>query len=662
MRFGKIKSSLKHNAEAERPLWAGVTWEGKNNRPADTPATARQHAGASLERFSTIAHIQTALSCLQTTAGTVVSRLASNLAMLSSAARANTVSQEPADVYAEIATIRVAIEHVGRGVQMISADGRIVVANALAAEMLGVSFEFLSSKPLVSEVVAEQWRRGEFEACSVETKQQIATHKVPQNQPPRFRRPRPNGRMIEIENINLPGGGVVRTHTDITDRHETEQRIAFLAHNDFLTGLSNRARFQEALEEAANGGDGFSVILFDIDFFKQVNDALGHHFGDAMLREVAQRVRAQVRECDVVARIGGDELALLITPISDGYIAEAIAAQIVTAMRQPFEFAGRVRVPSASLGVTFVPPGPARLETSELAQWRADMALYGAKAAGRGCWRVFDPLMAAHETEERRTLAELRTAIAEGRLEVFYQPIIDLKRNVVSGFEALARWNHPSRGLLTAGEFVPIAERSGLIVSIGLWVLKRACRDALGWPKNVRLLVNLSPRQLSDDALVDTVIQALQETGFPPHRLELEITETSIVQSIAVAEQVLARLRNLGVRIALDDFGTGHSSLSHIRTLRFDTIKIDRSFVLEAAERADCGAIVRAVTSLARDLDIATIAEGVETKRQLDWIRIAGCDEAQGFLFSKAIPKSEADILLADWTSFDLLARISTSV
>lgn len=558
-------------------------------------------------------------------------------------------SAEAAQALSDIATMRIAMEHVGRGVQMIDETGRIVVANAKAAEMLGVAPEFLATKPLVSEVVAEQWRLDEFKANSEEVKRRIASHQL-DNQPLRYRRLRPDGRVVEVENVRLAGGGVVRTHTDVTDRHEAEQRIVFLAHNDFLTGLANRAGFQQAIDSAVEGSEGFAVVLIDVDYFKQVNDTFGHTFGDALLQEVARRVRTQVREGDVAARIGGDELAILIASVPDRSVAEGIAAQIVDAIRLPFEHAGRATMPSASVGVTFVPGGPAEPANAELALWQADTALYCAKAAGRGCWRSFDPSMATREIEQRRMLVELRTAFDEKQFDVFYQPIVDPKLNLISGFEALIRWQHPSRGLIAATEFIHLVEASGLIVPLGSWVLQRACEDALAWPENVRTLVNLSPRQLSSPGLVDSIRQTLADTGLSPHRLELEITESSIIQSVDVAQRVLTTLRTLGVRIALDDFGTGFSSLSHLRTLPFDTIKIDNSFVSDAAVRADSGAIVRAITSLARDLGIRTIAEGVETERQLDWIQRAGCDEAQGYLFSRPVPKAAAQKLLRDWT------------
>ena len=558
-------------------------------------------------------------------------------------------SADAAQALSDIATMRIAMEHVGRGVQMIDETGRIVVANAKAAEMLGVAPEFLATKPLVSEVVAEQWRLDEFKANSEEVKRRIASHQL-DNQPLRYRRLRPDGRVVEVENVRLAGGGVVRTHTDVTDRHEAEQRIVFLAHNDFLTGLANRAGFQQAIDSAVEGSEGFAVVLIDVDYFKQVNDTFGHTFGDALLQEVARRVRTQVREGDVAARIGGDELAILIASVPDRSVAEGIAAQIVDAIRLPFEHAGRATMPSASVGVTFVPGGPAEPANAELALWQADTALYCAKAAGRGCWRSFDPSMATREIEQRRMLVELRTAFDEKQFDVFYQPIVDPKLNLISGFEALIRWQHPSRGLIAATEFIHLVEASGLIVPLGSWVLQRACEDALAWPENVRTLVNLSPRQLSSPGLVDSIRQTLADTGLSPHRLELEITESSIIQSVDVAQRVLTTLRTLGVRIALDDFGTGFSSLSHLRSLPFDTIKIDSSFVSDAAVRADSGAIVRAITSLARDLGIRTIAEGVETERQLDWIQRAGCDEAQGYLFSRPVPKAAAQKLLRDWT------------
>lgn len=545
----------------------------------------------------------------------------------------------------EVETTLLALNHVGCGVQMIDHTGRVVVFNQQAAEMLGVTPEFLASKPLFVEVVEEQFRRNEFSACPPEVKAELLRQLVPR-QPQVYRRHRPDGRVVEVSSIPLAEGGVVRTHTDITDRWEAEQRVKYMAHHDFLTGLANRARFQEEVDIAIGSAGSFAVLLIDIDFFKRVNDTHGHHFGDALLTEVGNRLRTTARSEDLVARLGGDELALLVRDVPDASIGERIANAIITVMEHPFEESGKVLVPSVSVGVVTISREMKDPDERRQVIWRADLALYSAKAAGRGRWHAFDPAMAQRELSEQALLTEIRVAIAKEQLEVFYQPVVEVASNEVAGFEALIRWRHPTRGLLPAGEFLPTLESTGLIVQVGQWVLGRACRDAMHWPEHVRVLVNLSPRQLSHPGLMDAVTDALHESGLSSDRLELEITETSMMQTSGRTEATIQALRNLGIRIALDDFGTGYSSLSHISTLHFDTIKIDRSFVTDAAERVECAAVVRAVASIARDLSIGTVAEGVETQEQLAWIRNLGCSEAQGFLFSKPLPLEAATAMV----------------
>lgn len=561
----------------------------------------------------------------------------------------------------ELEMTTLALNNVGRGVQLIDHTGRVVVCNDQAAEMLGVSREFLASKPLFVEVVDEQYRRKEFSACPPEIKAELIRQFL-RKQPELYQRHRPDGTVLEVCSIPLAEGGVVRTHTDITERWQAEQRVKYLAHHDFLTGLANRARFQEEVSNAIEAHGGFAVILIDIDFFKRVNDTHGHQFGDALLKEVANRIQKTVRADDLTARLGGDELALLVRDVPDLTIGERVAAAIVADMQRPFEDSGKALIPSVSVGVVTVLPETTDPVERRQAIWCADMALYSAKAAGRGCWRAFVPEMAQRELREKALLTEIRIAIAEEQFDVFYQPIVDVASNALSGFEALIRWHHPTRGLLAAGDFVPVLESTGLITQVGQWVLDRACRDATRWPEHIRIFVNLSPRQLSNSGLLASVMEVLRRSGLPPERLELEITETSMIQTSAHAEHTISVLRQIGIRVALDDFGTGYSSLSHISTLHFDTIKIDRSFVTDAAERVASAAIVRAVTFIARELSIGTVAEGVETVEQLEWIRSVGCREAQGYLFSKPLPLAAATAMIQKSLSFKTKERLGFEI
>ncbi len=549
---------------------------------------------------------------------------------------------------AEIDLMKVALNHVGRGLSMVDGNGRVVLVNDQAVEMLGVPAEFLATKPLFSDVVAMQWRCEEFNGASDELKSRFRVPKVV-NRSERYRRQRANGRWIEVDSVPLANGGTVRTHTDITDRHEAEQKIEQLARCDFLTGLANRSCFQDALDAALQSQQGTALLLIDLDRFKHVNDTYGHLLGDLMLQEWACRLKACFRTGDLVARLGGDEFAVVLQPIADSAEAEQMAARLMEEAQRPFLLSGRVIDAGISIGIAIVPPGgePDGIEVGRSDFMRqADLALYEAKEAGRGTWRLFDPALRQRYLATQALLEEVRTAVAEEQFEIYYQPVIDMRSSRVSAFEALLRWRHPTRGLLAAEEFIPTAESSGLIVPLGAWVLRRGCRDAAGWPADVRLLVNVSPKQLGSGGLLETVRDALGAVSLPAIRLELEMTETALLLASETISSALSGLRRLGVRLALDDFGMGYSSLSHIRLFRFDTVKIDRSFVSEAVGRPDCAAIIRAVSSLARELGMTTIAEGVETQDQLAWLRTIGCDEVQGYLFNRPRPSHDVPEML----------------
>ncbi len=448
-----------------------------------------------------------------------------------------------------------------------------------------------------------------------------------------------SGRVILATRQPMANGGWVETHEDITERRKAENHIRFLAHHDVLTGLANRAMFAEKLDEAVarlkRHGEPFAVFMLDLDRFKNVNDTLGHLAGDLLLRETAQRLKSSLRETDVLARLGGDEFAIIQSGETDSHDAAAnLAARILNIICRPYQINGDSVSVGTSIGIALSSQG------SELLKM-ADVALYRAKASGRNCFSFFDAAMLT-ELEDRRQLEnELRLAVARGELELHYQAIIEAKTRRPVGFEALLRWRSPTRGLVMPGEFVPLAEETGLIVPIGAWVLKRACADAATWPSHLKVAVNLSPVQLAKPDLLETVVAALAESSLPAERLECEITETALFRSDIDCLGLVRQLRRLGVSVALDDFGTGYSSLSYLTTIPFDRIKIDQSFTLNMLDRADCAAIVSAVVALGRDLKTQTVAEGVETERHLNALRAAGVTLVQGYLFGVPCPASD---------------------
>jgi len=419
-------------------------------------------------------------------------------------------------------------------------------------------------------------------------------------------------------------------------------RIFFMAHHDALTGLSNRLQFHErlqtALEQQRRPNDGIALLCLDLDHFKQVNDTLGHPAGDLLLKEVAGRLRGCVRDGDMVARLGGDEFAVLQCGVNQPDHASLLAQRIVEALGAPYDLGGDRAVIGASVGVAIVTP---HLCSADLLLRSADLALYQAKANGRGSFSFFESSM-NEQVQARRTLeADLRQALAEGEFEVFYQPTFYLQGQHVSGFEALLRWHHPRRVLVPPTEFVPLAEELGLMVPISAWVMGQACADAATWPEGVKVAVNLSPVQFSSPGLMAAVQRALENSGLPAHRLELEITESALLQDSKTVLATLHELRALGIRTALDDFGTGYSSLSYLRSFPFDKLKIDQSFVRDMTHRPGSLAIVTSVLDLARKLGMATTAEGVETEEQLSQLHQVGCTEVQGFLFDHPRPAAE---------------------
>ena len=420
------------------------------------------------------------------------------------------------------------------------------------------------------------------------------------------------------------------------------QEVHLLAHHDVVTGLGNRVLFRQQLEQALahlkHWGHATAVLYLDLDRFKDVNDSYGHQMGDELLKVVAHRLKASVQDVDVVTRLGGDEFAILRSGVGRSYECAQLASDIIKTVSEPYNIEGQEIVIGTSIGIAIVSDG--NVAPDQLLK-QADMALYRAKADGRGMFRFFEPEMDAQFQARRALESDMRKALANREFELFYQPQVNIKANEISGFEALLRWRHPERGMISPAEFIPIAEDIGLISGIGDWIIEQACLDAAAWPGNIKVAVNLSPVQFRNRGLVRSVKQAIARSGLDPRRLELEITETVLLQDNEATVTTLHELRKHGVRIAMDDFGTGYSSLSYLRSFPFDKIKIDQSFVRELSSRADCLVIVQSIASLGTGLGMPTVAEGVETEDQLSQIRAAGCTEAQGYYFGRPKPAGE---------------------
>jgi diguanylate cyclase (GGDEF)-like protein/PAS domain S-box-containing protein len=453
-------------------------------------------------------------------------------------------------------------------------------------------------------------------------------------------------RFITSRRIGIPDQAgepryIVNVVEDVTDRRRAAEKIARLAHYDALTDLPNRVLFREQIEgelRKTSRGEQFALLYIDIDEFKGINDSLGHHVGDELLKTVAARLKSCMKETDLVARIGGDEFAVIQTAV--GSVADVVefVTQIHDLIRQPYQCLGHQLSTDASIGIALAPQDGTNLD--QLIK-NADLAMYGAKADGRRTYRFFEPAMDARAKTRLTMEQDLRQALADGGFEIHYQPLVDLRHNNVTGCEALLRWRHPERGMISPAEFIPVAEDTGLINELGEWVLRTACAEAATWPNHIRIAVNVSPVQLKCPTVALKIAGALAASGMSPSRLELEITEAVLIRDDEAALAILHQFRAIGVRIALDDFGTGYSSLSYLKRFPFDKIKIDRCFVSDITEIDGSSAIVQAVVNIAAARDMTTTAEGVETQEQRERLRALGCTEMQGYLFSAARPGPE---------------------
>ncbi|UFW46946.1 MULTISPECIES: bifunctional diguanylate cyclase/phosphodiesterase [Bradyrhizobium] len=536
-----------------------------------------------------------------------------------------------------------ALENMSQGLCMFDADGKIQLFNERYAAMLGRTGIPLAGRLLVDVLREEQakgqWQgdAGEFFARLVADAREGRTTSQVVNR---------LGRSIRVVNQPMQGGGWVATFEDITEWLEAQAKISHMARHDALTSLPNRVLFHEQLEQGlrrTKSGDQLAVLCLDLDHFKDINDSLGHPIGDALLKEVGRRLKATVGENDTVARLGGDEFAVVQIGRSEEAAARSLAGRLVEVISAPYEIDDHQIVIGVSIGISLSPQDGNNPD--ELLK-NADLALYRAKADGRGTYRFFETGMDARAQARRLLEMDLRAALQRDEFEVHYQPIRDVASDRVVAFEALLRWNHPQRGLISPVNFIPLAEETGLIIQLGEFVLRGACADAATWPDDIDVAVNLSPVQFKSPNLIASVTAALAASGLSARRLELEITESVLLQNSEATLTTLHELRAMGVRISLDDFGTGYSSLSYLRSFPFDKIKIDRSFVSELATREDSMAIIRAVTSLGRSLGIVTTAEGVENDAQLELLRREGCTQAQGYLFSKPRPASDVALML----------------
>ncbi len=447
-----------------------------------------------------------------------------------------------------------------------------------------------------------------------------------------------NGRVVAINHQPMPNARWVSTHEDITDRRRAEAQIDHIARHDALTGLPNRLLFDERLQQAvalSGRGQRCAAFCMDLDNFKAINDTFGHGAGDGLLRAVAERLAACVRDVDTVARLGSDEFAILMMGLDRPESSAELAKRIIRAMRKPFAIGDASVVVTLSIGIAIAPEdGTAAGKLLK----SADTALYRAKMDQRGGYRFFEPEMDARLQMRFELERDLRQALHNREFHLVYQPLFDLNANEIGGFEALTRWRHPVRGLVSPADFIPLAEETGLIVKLGAWVLQQACMEAASWPKPVKVAVNLSGLQLKAGGLVDTVNHALAISGLDAARLELEITESVLLSNSPDTLATLHALRDLGISIAMDDFGTGYSSLSYLRSFPFDKIKIDQSFIRDITGDQDSTAIIRAVISIGRSMGMVTTAEGVETEAQLAQLRCEGCNEVQGYLLSRPLP------------------------
>jgi diguanylate cyclase (GGDEF)-like protein len=560
--------------------------------------------------------------------------------------RTKELRQREAELEAQNMRLDAALANMSQGLVMFDGDARLVICNQKFISLYHLENENIKPGDTLTRILEGRAANGTFSHVPEDYARTLCTAINADLQTTQFLE-LTDGRTIAIARQRLAGGGWVATHEDITERRNAEMKIAHMARHDALTDLPNRVLLRERLNEAlaqVERGHKLAVLYLDLDLFKNVNDSLGHPTGDELLRQVGDRLRRCVSANDTISRVGGDEFFIIQTNIGDATDAERLARRISEAIKAPYDLHGHLVVIDASIGIALAPTDGS--DANALLK-NADMALYGAKASGRGIYRFFEPHMDARMKDRRALEVALRQAFDDNQFELYYQPVLNLDKGDVRCCEALLRWHHPERGMVSPTEFIPVAEEIGLIVALGERVIRWACDDAAKWPDDICVAVNLSPTQLGSKNLLPTVLSALASSRLSPHRLELEITEAVLMQNSEVNLRTLHQLRELGIRISMDDFGTGYSSLSYLRSFPFDKIKIDRCFIKGLGDSSEADAIVHAVADLADRLGMTTTAEGVETRAQLDLVRSLGCTDVQGFYYSPPVPMRELTEILA---------------
>jgi len=540
-----------------------------------------------------------------------------------------------------------ALENMPHGLCMYDSSQRLIIANSNYRRMYRLGAELVKPGVPLQAVLEARVASGTAPKASGDFVEN-ALARTPQDADRSMESELEDGRIASVIREPMPDGGWVSIHMDVTEKRLAERKIAYLAHHDALTGLPNRVQLREHIElslgRMRRGSESIAVLCLDLDHFKNVNDSLGHPVGDALLHAVSERLRGCLRDTDMVARTGGDEFSIVQAGAEQPTAASALAERIVEALSAPFDLGEHQVVIGTSVGIAMAPVDGT--EPDQLLK-NADLAMYRAKTSGRGTYSFFAPEMDAKAQARRLLEQDLRKAIIAQEFEIFYQPIVNLEDDRIVGFEALLRWNHPTRGRIPPIEFIPLAEETGLIIPIGEWVIRNACAEANTWAPGLRVAVNISPVQFRSRSLVSTVVTSLGSSGLSPMRLELEITEAILLHDNEATLAVLHQLRDLGVKISMDDFGTGYSSLSYLRSFPFDKIKIDQSFIRDLADNPDSIAIIRAVTGLGKSFGMLTTAEGVETREQLEQMRAEGCTEVQGYFYGRPTAANEIAGVLA---------------
>ncbi|MGA2944426.1 MAG: EAL domain-containing protein [Xanthobacteraceae bacterium] len=535
-----------------------------------------------------------------------------------------------------------ALSQISQGITMYDGDQKLVVWNDRFAKIYGFPPGLITLGRPFGEILAYQIKTGNIDQ-DPDRYLAIRMERLLKDRSYSAQHVLTNGRTVAVFNHALENGGWVSTHEDITDRKNSETRIEQLAHFDTLTGLANRNLFKERVEETLaryrQHRGGFAVFLLDLDKFKGVNDTLGHQGGDLLLKNVANRIKTAIRDVDLAARLGGDEFAVLLQASEGGLRerSEALAARLIETVSAPYEIDGHPVVVGCSIGIALIPEHGERID--EVLR-NADLALYKSKNAGRNCFHTYSTKMKAEADQRSALEIDLREAIWGDQLDVHYQPVIELNTGRVVSVEALARWNHKTKGSIPPSEFIPVAEDAGLIVELGNWIMLKACHDAMRMPKDIKVAVNLSPVQFAKSNVVEAAMFATAESGLATERLELEITEGVLLEESEQNLATLRQLKDMGVSVALDDFGVGFSSLAYLTVFPFDKVKIDKSFI-KRLDRPETSAVIASIVQLTTSLNRSTVAEGIETQDQLDRVRALGLKFGQGYLFSKPVPANE---------------------